>query len=174
MLEQLLNEQLQDLLHAENQLVKALPKMAKAANNDELRQAFEEHLEQTKGHVERLRKAFELLEVKAKAKPCKGMAGLVEEGQEVITEGKEEENVIADLALIAAAQRVEHYEISAYGTCRTIAERMARPDVAKLLSLTLAEEEKADKLLTELAQPMFEEAAEQGGSEEEEMVEEGA
>lgn len=171
MLEELLNEQLQDLLHAETQLIKALPKMAKAANNQELRQAFEEHLEQTKGHVERLKKAFELLEEKAKAKPCKGMAGLVEEGQEVIAEGKEQEEAIADLALIAAAQKVEHYEMSAYGSCRTIAEQMERRDIAKLLSATLAEEEKADKLLTELAQPMLEEASLEP---EEEMVEEGA
>ena len=117
MLEQLLTKQLPDLLHAENQLVKALPKMAKAANNQELRQAFEDHLEQTQEHVERLKKAFALLEEKPKDKPCKGMAGLVEEGEEVIKEGKEKEDPIADLALIAAAQKLEHYEISAYGTC---------------------------------------------------------
>jgi ferritin-like metal-binding protein YciE len=175
MLEQLLNEQLQDLLHAENQLVKALPKMAKAANNEELKGAFQEHLEQTKAHVERLKKAFELLEAKPKAKVCKGMAGLVEEGQEVITEGKQEEDVVADLALIAAAQKVEHYEISAYGTCRSIADQMDRKDISKLLAATLAEEEKADKLLTELAQPMLEEAEQEAESEEdEEMVEEEA
>jgi len=171
MLEELLTEQLQDLLHAENQLVRALPKMAKAANNDELKSAFQEHLEQTKGHVERLKKAFELLDEKAKAKPCKGMQGLIEEGQEVIAEGKEKDELDADLALIAAAQRVEHYEISAYGTCRTIAEQMERRDIAKLLNQTLNEEEKTDKRLTDLAQPMLEEAAQQP-EEEEEMVEE--
>ncbi len=88
MLQEVLIEEMQDLLHAENQLVKALPKMAKAANSEELSSAFKDHLEQTKGHVERLKRAFELLGAKAKAKPCKGMAGLVEEGQEVITEGK--------------------------------------------------------------------------------------
>jgi Mn-containing catalase len=173
MLEELLTEQLQDLLHAENQLVKALPKMAKAANNDDLKSAIEEHLEQTRGHVDRLKKAFELLDAKAKAKPCKGMAGLVEEGQEVITEGKEKEDVLADLAIIAAAQKVEHYEIAAYGTCRTIAEQMERKDIAKLLSQTLAEEEETDKRLTELAEPMYEEAN-QEPEEEEEMVEEEA
>lgn len=175
MLQEILTEQLQDILHAENQLVKALPKMAKAANNEELKNAFQEHLEQTKGHVERLKKVFELLEEKPKAKVCKGMAGLVEEGQEVITEGKEKEDVDADLALIAAAQKVEHYEISAYGTCRTIADQMERKDISKLLSQTLQEEEKADKLLTELAQPMLEEAGQEAESEEdEEMVEEEA
>jgi len=168
MLQEVLIEEMQDLLHAENQLVKALPKMAKAANNEELSTAFKEHLEQTKGHVERLKKAFELLGAKAKAKPCKGMAGLVEEGQEVITEGKDKEDAEADLALIAAAQKVEHYEISAYGTCRAIAEKLNRSDVAKLLSQTLSEEEKADKLLTEIAEPMFDE------TEQEEMVEQGA
>jgi Mn-containing catalase len=172
MLQEVLIDEMQDLLHAENQLVKALPKMAKAANSDELSNAFKEHLEQTKGHVERLKKAFEMLGVKAKAKPCKGMAGLVEEGQEVIEEGKEKSDTDADIELIAAAQRVEHYEISAYGTCRTIAEQMNRKDIAKLLAQTLSEEEKADELLTEIAQPILQEDAQ--GEEEEEMVEEEA
>ncbi len=170
MLQEVLVEEMQDLLHAENQLVKALPKMAKAANNEELSTAFKDHLEQTKEHVERLKKAFELLGVKAKAKPCKGMAGLVEEGQEIIAEGKEKEEAPADLALIAAAQKVEHYEIAGYGTCRAIAEQMNRKDLVKLLSQTLDEEEKADELLTEIAQPLLQES-EQG---EEEMVEEEA
>src|SRR5579872_1120228 len=158
MLQELLTDELKDLLHAENQLVKALPKMAKAANNDELRSAFEEHLEQTWGHVERLNRAFEMLGEKAKAKPCKGMAGLVEEGQEVISEGKEMEEPTADLALIGAAQRVEHYEIAAYGTARTIAKQMDRDDIASLLSETLEEEEQADKLLTKIAKPIYAEA----------------
>jgi Mn-containing catalase len=165
-LQELLIEELRDLLHAENQLVKALPKMAKAAKNGELKTAFQDHLEQTKGHVERLTQAFDLLGEKAKAKPCKGMAGLVQEGQEVITEGKEKEEVEADLALIGAAQRVEHYEIAAYGTARAIAEQMERNDVVKLLTKTLEEEEKADELLTELAKPLLEEAEQAGGQEE--------
>ncbi len=165
MLQEVLIEEMQDLLHAENQLVKALPKMAKAANSEELSTAFKEHLEQTKGHVERLKKAFELLGAKPKAKPCKGMAGLVEEGQEVITEGKEKEDAEADLALIAAAQKVEHYEISGYGSCRAIAEKLERDDVVKLLTQTLNEEEKADQLLTEIAEPMLDEA-EQASEEE--------
>lgn len=175
LLQELLAEELKDLLSAENQLVKALPKMAKAAKDADLKTAFEEHLEQTKGHVDRLKQAFEMLEEKPRAKACKGMAGLVEEGQEVITEGKEMDEAAADLALIGAAQRVEHYEIAAYGTARAIAEQMDRRDIVKLLSQTLAEEEKADRLLTKVAQPLLEQAAqeaEEEGAEEEEMEEE--
>ncbi len=172
LLHELLTEELKDLLHAENQLVKALPKMAKAAKDPDLRIAFEDHLEQTKVHVERLKEVFELLDEKPKAKPCKGMAGLVEEGQEVITDGKQMEEAPADLALIGAAQRVEHYEIAAYGTARAIAEQMERRDIVKLLSQTLAEEEKADQLLTKLAQPLLEEAGQE--TEDEELQEEGA
>ena len=165
-LQELLVDQLRDLLHAENQLVKALPKMAKAANNDQLKSAFQDHLEQTKEHVERLTQAFERLGEKSKAKPCKGMAGLIEEGQETITEGKEKDDVPADLELIAAAQRVEHYEIAAYGTARTLAEQIDRKDVAKLLAQTLEEEKKADELLTVLSAPLFEQAEESGEKEE--------
>jgi len=150
-LQELLVEEMQDLLHAEGQLVKALPKMAKAAKSPDLKQAFQEHLEQTKGHVERLKEAFELLETKPKSKPCKGMAGLVEEGSATIEDGKEKPDSIADLALIAAAQKVEHYEISGYGTLRALAEHLGNEPVAKLLGQTLAEEEKADKLLTNIS-----------------------
>jgi Mn-containing catalase len=165
-LQELLVEELRDLLHAENQLVKALPKMAKAAKNRELKAAFQDHLEQTKGHVERLTQAFDLLGEKAKTKPCKGMVGLVQEGQEVITEGKEKEEAPADLALIASAQKVEHYEISAYGTARAIAEQMERNDLVKLFTKTLEEEEKADQLLTDLAKPLLAEAEQVAGEEE--------
>src|SRR5580698_8006555 len=114
-LKELLVEQLQDLLHAETQLTGALPKMAKAAHHPRLKEAFEKHLVQTQGHVERLREDFEMLGEKAEPKPCKAMMGLIEEGQETIDEGAEREPLTADLSLIAAAQRVEHYEISAYG-----------------------------------------------------------
>lgn len=172
LLQELLTEELRDLLHAENQLVKALPKMAKAAKDAELKSAFQDHLEQTKEHVERLKQAFEMLDEKPRAKVCKGMAGLVEEGQEVITEGKEMEEAPADLALIGAAQRVEHYEIAAYGTARAIAEQMERQDIVKLLSATLAEEEKADQLLTEVAQPLLEQASQDEEGEEAEEEEE--
>ena len=170
-LQELLTEELQDLLHAENQLVKALPKMAKAAHAAELKEAFSNHLKQTQEHVERLKRAFGILEVKAKAKPCKGMVGLIEEGQEVITEGKGKDAEIADLALIAAAQKVEHYEISGYGTLRTIAERLGQDEVAQLLAETLEEEKKADELLTSVAQSPLESTSESADEEEDEREE---
>jgi Mn-containing catalase len=166
-LEELLVEEMQDLLHAEGQLVRALPKMAKAAHDPKLKQAFEKHLEETKGQVERLKQAFELLGARPKAKMCKGMQGLVEEGQEKITEGKEKDEIEADLGLVAAAQKVEHYEISGYGTLRTVAEKMGHTKVAKLLAQTLAEEEKTDKLLTQLSAPLLEQGNHE--SEEEEV-----
>lgn len=167
-LKELLIEEMQDLLHAENQLTKALPKMAKAAHDPSLKEGFLKHLEETKGQVERLKQAFEELGAKAKAKPCKAMMGLVEEGQETIAEGKEKDAAIADLSLIAAAQKVEHYEISGYGTLRTIAEQIGEKKVAKLLAQTLAEEEKTDKLLTQASQPLLAQAQSEGGEEEEE------
>jgi len=163
LLKDVLVDEMKDLLHAEGQLVKALPKMARAAKSEELKTAFQNHLEETKGHVERLQEAFELLGVKPKAKPCKAMMGLVEEGQETITEGKEKEPVVADIELIAAAQKVEHYEMSGYGTVRAIAEQLGETKVARLLSQTLSEEEKADKLLTNLSGPLFKEAGNGSG-----------
>jgi len=158
MLEELLADDLRDLLHAEGQLVKALPKMAKAAHSDPLRAAFETHLEQTEEQVGRLKEVFELLGVPGKAKPCKGMAVLIAEGDEVIDEGEEKDDVAADLALIAAAQKVEHYEISAYGTARSMAGQAGLPAVAELLSKSLAEEEIADNLLTQIARELMSEA----------------
>jgi Mn-containing catalase len=159
LLQEVLVEQLQDLLHAEGQLVRALPRMSKAANNPKMKQAFQKHLEETKVQVERLKQAFELLGAKAKAKPCKAMQGLVEEGQETIAEGKEKEEVAADLALAVAAQKIEHYEIAGYGSVRTIAEQLGNQKVAKLLAQTLAEEEKTDKLITQLCAPLLKEAS---------------
>ena len=158
MLHELLIEELQDILHAEGQLIKALPKMAKAAHDPKLKAAFESHLKETEGQVERLHQAFGLLDSKAKAKPCKAMLGLVAEGAETITEGKGKDDDIADLALITAAQKVEHYEMSGYGSARAIAEQIGSTKVAKLLGQNQAEEEKADRLLTELAMPMLERA----------------
>jgi Mn-containing catalase len=156
MVEALLVEQLQDLLHAEGQLVKALPKMVDAAASESLKFAFGHHLDETTAHVARLKEAFTLLGEEAEAKPCKGMAGLIEEGQEVIEEGSEEGGEIAaDLALIAAAQKVEHYEISAYGTARTLAGQAGLPNVAALLAKTLAEEETADNMLTQIARELM-------------------
>jgi Mn-containing catalase len=155
MLEDLLVEGLRDVLHAEGQLLKALPKMARAANSDALRLAFETHLAETKGQVERLKEVFGLLGVAAKPKECRGMAGLVEEGEEVIAEGEDKDAAAADLALIGAAQKVEHYEISAYGTARTMAGQVGLPAVAELLSKSLAEEEISDNLLTQIARELM-------------------
>ncbi len=157
-IKELLIEELQDLLHAEGQLTKALPQMAAAAHNPKLKETFEKHLIQTEGHVERLKQAFELLGAKAHAKPCKAMMGLIEEGQETIKEGADKQQLAADLALITAAQKVEHYEISGYGTVRTLARQIGESEVAKLLSHTLGEEESADFLLSEVAKPLVQEA----------------
>lgn len=157
-LKELLVEELQDLLHAETQLLKALPKMAEAAQNPRLRETFEKHLQQTEGQVDRLKAAFELLGAKAQPKPCKAMAGLIAEGEETIEEGKEKSPLSADLALIAAAQKVEHYEISGYGTLRELARQIGEVQVATLLAHTLGEEESADFLLTEVAKPIAQQA----------------
>jgi len=165
-LKELLVEELRDLLHAEGQLVEALPKMAEAAHHPKLSQAFLKHLQQTEGHVERLKTAFELLGEKAQPKPCKAMMGLVEEGQETIEEGEGKQEIAADLGLIAAAQKVEHYEISGYGTARSLARQIGERDVATLLAHTLGEEESSDFLLTELSKPLMQQASsEEAGTE---------
>ena len=158
-LRDLLVNDLQDLLHAEMQLIQALPKMAEAANHPKLKEAFIKHLQQTEGHVERLKTAFELLREKAQPKPCKGIKGLIEEGQETIEDNEEQGELAADLALIGAAQKVEHYEISGYGTARCLARQIGERDVATLLSRTLGEEESSDYLLTELSKPLLQEAS---------------
>jgi Mn-containing catalase len=158
-LKELLVEELQDLLHAEMQLTKALPEMAATAHNPKLKEAFEKHLEQTRGHVTRLNEAFELLGENPQPKTCRAMAGLVEEGKETIQEGKEKEEIAADLALVTAAQKVEHYEISGYGVVRTLARQINEREVATLLSNTLGEEESADFLLTTLSKPLIQQAS---------------
>jgi len=168
LLQEVLVEQLKDLLHAEGQLVKALPRMARAAHSPELKSGFQKHLTETQGQVERLKQVFELLGEKAKAKPCKAMQGLIEEGQETIAEGKEMEDVAADLALAVAAQKIEHYEIAGYGSVRTIAEALGNQKVVKLLAQTLTEEEKQDKLITQGCVPLIEEAGQELEEEEEE------
>jgi Mn-containing catalase len=157
-LKELLVEELQDLLHAETQLTGALPKMARASHHPKLKEAFEKHLVQTQGHVERLKQAFALLGEKAQPKPCKAMMGLVEEGGETIKEGEDKEPLAADLALITAAQKVEHYEISGYGTVRALARQLGFIDVAALLTRTLGEEESADFTLGAIAQPLLQQA----------------
>lgn len=155
---ELLVEELQDLLHAENQLLGALPKMAAAAHHPKLKEAFDKHLQQTRQQVERLNHAFELLGEEAEPKPCKAMKGLIEEGQETIEKGGEKEELASDLALITSAQKVEHYEISAYGTARTLAMQVGEREVAELLSHTLGEEEAADFLLTQISKPLLQRA----------------
>lgn len=162
-LRELYVDQLRDLYDAENQLIKALPKMAKEATSDELRQGIEEHLEQTRGHAERLEQIFEQLGEKPKGKKCKGMQGVIEEGSEVLKEDMEEDT--KDAAIIAAAQRVEHYEIAGYGTARTYANLLNENEAAELLEETLDEEKETDQKLTELAEEINLEAAE-GGEEE--------
>lgn len=164
-LKELLVDELQDLYNAENQLVKALPKMAKTAANAELKEGIEAHLEETRGHVDRLDRCFELLGEKAKGKTCHAMKGLVEEGKEAIDEDAPDE--IRDAKLIGAAQRVEHYEIAAYGTARAFAEELGEDEVAKLLQETLDEEGEANKKLTEIAGIVNREACAVGVGEEE-------
>jgi len=158
-LKELLIEELADLLHAEGQLVAALPKLAEAAHHPKLKEAFLKHLAQTEGHVDRLKSTFELLGEKAQPKPCKAMMGLVQEGQETIEEAEEKQEFASDLALIAAAQKVEHYEISGYGTARSLARQINERDVTTLLSYILGEEESSDYLLTELSKPLMQQAS---------------
>jgi len=133
--------------------------MAQAARNPKLKEAFEKHLAQTRMHVERLNNVFELLGEEAEAKPCRAMLGLVEEGKEKMQEGRDKDDIDADLDLITAAQKVEHYEISGYGTARSLARMIGEHEVWKLLSHTLGEEEGADYLLTEISKPLIQEAA---------------
>jgi ferritin-like metal-binding protein YciE len=152
-LRELLVDELKDLYSAENQLVKALPKMAKAAASSELKAAFEEHLEETKGQVDRLVTIFEQLEGSPKGKKCKAMEGLIEEGSEFID--ADGEDSVKDAALICAAQKVEHYEIASYGCARTFATLLGLDEVAELLQETLDEEGNADKKLTELAETVI-------------------
>ena len=149
-------DELKDLYSAEKQILQALPRMAKKAKNQELRQGFERHLEQTRIQVERLDRIFELLGKSPRGKKCKGMEGLLEEGKEMMQEDMEDD--VMDAALIAAAQRVEHYEIAGYGTVRTYAELMGEKEHAKLLQQTLDEEGQTDKELTRLAQAINVEA----------------
>jgi ferritin-like metal-binding protein YciE len=149
-LQDLMVEELRDMYHAENQLVKALPKMAEAASTPALKQAFERHLEQTENQVNRIEEIFEQLGGDPKGKRCKGMEGIITEGAEVIDQ--EGPDAVIDAALIAAAQRVEHYEIAAYGCIRSYANLLGLGDVAKLIEQSLEEEEAADQLLSELAE----------------------
>ena len=143
-------DELKDSYDAEKQLTKALPKLAKAATSAELRDAFESHLEETRGHIERLEQVFELLDEKARGKHCDGIAGIIEEGSSVMSEGFDDTTM--DACLIASGQRAEHYEIAAYGTLVAWAKTMGHDEVALLLEETLNEEKSADEKLTRLAE----------------------
>jgi ferritin-like metal-binding protein YciE len=166
MLKELFVEELKDLYSAENQLVKALPQMAKAATSPELRAGFENHLKQTREHVTRLEKVLKGLNESPKGKKCKGMEGLIAEGKEMIDEDPDPEQL--DAGLISAAQRVEHYEIAGYGCVRTYANLLGESEAVSLLDQTLEEEKETDNKLTELAENINVEAMHAGEGEEEE------
>src|SRR3954452_1030706 len=165
-LRELLVDELRDLFNAENQILKALPKMAKKAYHPELKQAFETHLAETQGHVQRLEEVFQILGEKPKGKPCAAMQGIVEEGKEIM--GEDYDDDVMDAALIAAAQKVEHYEIASYGTVRAWAKLLKEKEIVGLLQQTLDEEGKTDKLLTKLATSSINIEAADGEGEEEE------
>jgi ferritin-like metal-binding protein YciE len=161
-LETLLQSELMDIYDAEKRLVKALPKMAKAASEEKLSSAIQEHLEVTKGHVQRLEQVFELFGLPAQSKTCAAMKGLLEEGEEVMGEDASD---ALKAALIGAAQRVEHYEMAAYGTARAIAQKLGNTQAAELLQQTLDEEKEADATLTEIAQQVLAQVEETGTTE---------
>jgi ferritin-like metal-binding protein YciE len=149
-LDELFHDTLKDIYFAEKKIVAALPKMAKAAHSDDLRAAFEKHLRETEGQVKRLQRVFQIIEEKPQTKTCKAIMGILEEGQEIIKEYKT--SPALDAGMLAAAQAVEHYEISRYGTLRTWANELGLSEAVKLLEQTLAEEEKTDEAVTELAE----------------------
>jgi ferritin-like metal-binding protein YciE len=169
-LRQLMVEELQDLYDAEKQLTRALPKVAKAASDEELGEAIREHLEVTKGHVQRLEQAFEILELKAKGKPCAGMKGIVTESSETIEEKKGDSEGVLDVAIAGGARRVEHYEIAGYTAAIGMARELGHEEIAGILEETLQEEQEADEKLGEICARILQEAvaAEQAGGEEEE------
>ncbi len=161
-LQELLLNELRDLYNAENQLVKALPKMAKAASNQELRTAYQEHTEQTRGQVERLRQCFEHLGLKAKGQPCEAMQGLIQEGQELIEEGGAAP--VCDVGLVGASEKIEHYEISGYESVVMMAKMMGLNQVADLLQQTLKEEQETAQRLHKMAKPMMMDASRMSSS----------
>jgi ferritin-like metal-binding protein YciE len=154
-----------DLYHAEKQLIRALPRMAKAAQSSQLQSALKEHLAVTEAQAERLEQVFRELEMKPRGKPCKGMEGIIEEGKELLEARKESNPEAVDAAIIAAAQKVEHYEMSAYGSARAHAETLGLSRVASLLQETLDEESEANELLTKIAETEVNSAAATGNGE---------
>ncbi len=165
-LQDALVDELRDLLHAEKQLTKALPKLAKAADNEELREAFESHLVETQGQIDRLEQALKSLGKQLKPKPCDGMKGIIEEGSEMMDEA--DAGALRDALLIAAGQKAEHYEIASYGTVIAWAEQLGESKIVKLLTKTLEEEKAADEKLNELSEQINAAAETEGSSEEEE------
>jgi len=162
--EELFVDELKDIYSAEKQAVKAYPRLTKAVQSEDLKQAMQEHLEQTKGQIERLDRIFEILEKRSSGKTCEGMKGLIEEAQTHMEEV--EKGPVLDCAIIGALQRVEHYEIAAYGTVATLAEAMGQEEVKELLGETLEEEKETDERLTQVAQSVNSEALNEGGEEE--------
>jgi ferritin-like metal-binding protein YciE len=159
-LQDLMKSDLKDVLNAENQIIKALPKMIKKATNTDLQEAFEQHLEETREHSNRLEQVMEMLGMPVRAKTCKAMQGILEEGKEVM--GEDADDDVMDAALIGAAQKVEHYEIATYGTLCTYAELLGLADAKRLLGQTLEEEKRTDQKLSELAEAVINlEAADQ-------------
>ncbi len=156
-MEDLFIDQIRDLYNAEGQLLKALPKMIKTASSPELRSALEHHLKETEGHVRRLEEIFEKCNLRARGKTCEGMKGLIEEGSEVLS--ADGEPAVLDAALIAAGQRVEHYEMAGYGCAQTFAKMLGKQEAADLLGQTLQEEKAADQKLTEIAEHMVNQEA---------------
>jgi ferritin-like metal-binding protein YciE len=165
-LEELMQDELKDIYDAEKQLTKALPKLAKKATAPELKDAFEEHLEQTRQHIARLEDVFEQLGMPARGKKCEGMQHLIAEGEEMI--GEAEDEATRDAIMIASAQKVEHYEIASYGTLRTWANLLGKSDVASLLEETLEEEKETDQNLTSIAESFVNQQAAEGDESEEE------
>ncbi len=165
-LQDLFLEELKDMYSAESQIIKALPKMARQSTNSELKEALEEHLEQTRGHKERIEKIFEGLGQKAKAKQCKGVEGIIAEGEEMLKQ--DAEDAVMDAGIIAGGQRVEHYEMAVYGTLRTYADLLGLEEASRLLQQTLEEEKAADKKLNDIAMSFINEMAVSGENEEEE------
>ena len=155
-IEKLFVEELKDLYSAENQITKALPKLVEAASSKELQSALEHHLKETQGHVQRLEQVFEILGASPKGKTCNGMKGILSEGSEAIEET--DEGDVRDAALISGAQRVEHYEMAAYGAVRSFAERLKQKQIVQLLEETLEEEKAADKKLTDISKKLNQQA----------------
>lgn len=158
-LEHLFMNQLKDIYYAEKQIAKTLPKMSDAAVQPSLKKAFDHHLEETEHHIERLEQVFEMMGEKASGKKCAAMEGIIEEGKEFIQNGKDYDPSVNDAGLVAAAQRVEHYEIAAYGTLRAFAEHLGQDRAAELFQSTLSEEKQADKKLTGIAEAVINEKA---------------